>query len=113
MAQAGIKRLLEAEQEAKKTVKEAVEGRKELLKERIRAAEAEGDAYRSTRQRQFDEVQHQDLSSKDQYVKTLAKDSDEQIRKLQAAFAAKREEVIQMLLTAVKEVNNVELKKEF
>jgi len=103
--QAGIRRLLQAEQKAQELVQKARRDKVAKLKQAKEEAEKEIEAYRAKREAEFAEYAGQFSTSGEDYNKNLEQKTDTEIKELQEAAVSGKEAVIALMLDAVKKVD--------
>lgn len=107
--QDGIQRLLAAERDAQAVVERARKAKADRLKQAKEEAERDIAAYKAEREAEFKRKVSADSSSSQDTVAQLAEESARAVAGIQAAVAAKKGEVMDMLL---RHVTNVRLVKE-
>lgn len=104
--------LLEAETEATRIVKEAREGRVELLKQAKQLAEQAIDDYKKNRQREFEDATSSATDGTSDIKSKINTEKDAQLAKIMQAKSANGPAVVDYLLQTVMTVDVEGVKRE-
>eukprot|EP00736_Rhodelphis_marinus_P009520 Rmarinus@m.5768 len=96
--QEGIRTLLKAEVEAKEEIAKAKKARETRIRQATEEAEKEIGAYKESLEKQFQEYSSQRLGSAEEVTKQIERDTDNEIRDMQAAVSSKKTDVVDLLL---------------
>ncbi|KAK9828540.1 hypothetical protein WJX72_000656 [[Myrmecia] bisecta] len=97
----GIQRLLAAEQEAQAIVTKARKAKADRLKQAKAEADREIKAYKTERENLYQKRIQEDSSSSGENVRRLEAESAQEVRRIEQAVAAKKQELLDWLLSLV------------
>lgn len=102
---AGIQKLLQAEDEAAEIINKARADRNKKMNAAETEAQKEIDAYRTKLDKEFQDEQDQKDDSSDDFAKQLKVKTQQEITKMRAGFDASKTDVVALLLYQVTAVD--------
>ena len=100
-AQAGIKKLLDAEQEASEVVLAARQGKVERLKQAKVEAEAEITSYKAQREQQFQIFQKERMGDSGAHSKDVAVSTEKELAAISMQVSTNKDKMLEALMQSV------------